>query len=207
MCRFYNSHSLQIYLNEIWHKHSCTTRVLIGFIHFPADHTNLFVALGSRTGSSGDVPSGNPQKIYKWMNYNGRDFQWSIHSPGYLCNFWRHHNQEKRNSHLHMPSGLHHKLQKQNMVYLKVVIILVWGEILPLFIQVCSRQKAHVLIRSKPFPSSYFFTIYCRVQENSCLVSWNLLASLWKHTCKAKNNYLKYQIKYFSSTINTKSII
>lgn len=157
MYRFYNSHSLQIYMNENWHKQNCTIRILVGFIHSPAGHTNLFVALGGHTGSSGDVPSGNPQKIYKWMNYSRRDFQWSIHSSGYLCNLWCHHNQEKRNSHRHMPSGFHHKLQKQNMFYLKVVIILVWGEILPLLVQVCSHQKAHVLIRSKSFTSSYFF--------------------------------------------------
>lgn len=125
MYRFYNRHSLQI-----WDlAQSCTTRILIGFIHSPAEHTNLFVALGSRTGSSGDVPSENPQKIYKWMNYSERDFQWSIHSSGYLCNLWSHHNQEKRNSRLHTPSGFHHKLQKQNMIYLKAVIILVWGKI------------------------------------------------------------------------------
>lgn len=74
-------------MNEIWNKHSCTTGVLMGLIHSPAEHTNLFVTLGSHTGSPGDVPSGNPQKRYIWMNYSGRGFQWSIHSSGYLCNF------------------------------------------------------------------------------------------------------------------------
>lgn len=144
MYRFYNSHSLQIYMNENWHKQNCTIRILVGFIHSPAGHTNLFVALGGHTGSSGDVPSGNPQKIYKWMNYSRRDFQWSIHSSGYLCNLWCHYNQEKRNSHWHMPSGFHHKLQKQNMFYLKVVIMLVWGEILPLLVQVSSSLDAEL---------------------------------------------------------------
>lgn len=145
--RHYNSHSLQIHMNKSWYKRSYPTRILMSFIHSPADHTNLFVTLGSHICSPGDVPSGNPRKTRIWMNYSRRGFQWSIHSSGYLCNFWCHHNQEKRNSHLRVPSGFHHKLQKQNIIYFKTVIILVWRKILPLFIQICSCQQAHVLIR------------------------------------------------------------
>lgn len=67
-------------------KHSCTTRILISLIRYAAEHTNLFVTLYSHTGSPGDVPSGNPQKRYIWMNCDGRGFQWSIHSSVCLCN-------------------------------------------------------------------------------------------------------------------------
>lgn len=122
----HNNHRLQIYMNKIWKKHSCIAGTLIGWIQSRAEHTNLFVTLGSHTGSPGDVPNGNPQKRYIWMNYSGRGFQWSIHSSSYLCNFLHHHNQEKRNCHLHIPSRFHHKLQKQNAIFQKIAIILVW---------------------------------------------------------------------------------
>lgn len=130
--------SANIYKQDL--AQSCTYRILTGFIHSPAKCTNLFVTPGSRTGSPGDVPNENPQNTHIWMNYSGKGFQWSIHSSVYLCNFWHHHNQEKRNSHLHIPSEFHHKLQKQNRIYLKPVIMLVGGEILPLFTQ----RLAHV---------------------------------------------------------------